>query len=57
MYRYELNNFDVESLVSFATVTFKNIKAEKVPGEITFFDKIVDDVVKLLKVIYFIQIL
>ncbi len=52
MYRYELGKYDVESLVSFTTNGFyRNVKGEKVPREIVWFDRVTDDIVKYLKVL------
>lgn len=58
MYRYELGNFEVESLVSFTTNGFyKNVKAERVPRELTWFDRYTDEIVTYLKVILLKSIL
>lgn len=51
MYRYDFSTFEVDNLVSFVTAAYKNIKSEKVPTEITLFDKVVDEAVKFLKVL------
>jgi hypothetical protein len=51
MYRYELGKFDVESIISFtAKGWYKNVRSEKVPRELSWFDNVTDDIVKYLKV-------
>ena len=50
MYRYELNKFDTESFTAFTNGFYKNVKAEKVPLEKTWFDETTDKIVKILKV-------
>lgn len=52
MYRYQISNFDVESLISFSTKFYTNVKAERVPVELTWFDKTTDTIVKYLKVFF-----
>lgn len=53
MYRYELGKFDIESLTSFtAKGWYKNVKSEKVPIELSWFDNLTDSIVKKLKVIF-----
>jgi hypothetical protein len=49
IYRYEIPGFDVEAFVSFATKFYVNVKAERVPAEITWFDKSTDFAVNFLK--------
>ena len=50
MYRYSLNKYDSESLTSFANGWYKNVKAEKIPLEKTWFDETTDKIVNFLKV-------
>lgn len=53
MYRYQLGKFDVDSIVSFTSNGwYKNVKAEKVPRELVWFDQVTNDVVAFLKVVY-----
>ena len=49
MYRYELDKFHAESFSSFANGWYKNVKAERVPLEKTWFDESTDKIVKILK--------
>ncbi|XP_018322234.2 thioredoxin domain-containing protein [Agrilus planipennis] len=49
MYRYEIRNYDVKSLVSFATEFYKNIRAEKVPVPKSPFDDLIAAIVVYLK--------
>ena len=57
MYRYELGKFDIESLISFSSKGwYKNIKAEKIPREITWFDKTTDYLASYIKVSYFLSL-
>lgn len=52
MYRYQLGKFDLSSIVSFTSNGwYKNVKAEKVPRELVWFDQVTDDIVAFLKVI------
>ena len=48
LFKYEINNFDSNSFESFATKFYKNVKAEKIPRELTAFDALVGDIVKKL---------
>lgn len=51
-YRYDIDRFDVESLISFSSGGwYKNIKAEKTPKELTAFDSLLDHITKELKVL------
>ena len=50
MYKYNMKKFDVESLVSFTEKWYKNMKAEKIPLERTWFDEAIDQIVQYLKV-------
>jgi hypothetical protein len=45
-----MKKFDVESLVSFTEKWYKNMKAEKIPLERTWFDEAIDQIVQYLKV-------
>lgn len=49
MYRYEMGKYDVDSLLSFSSAWYKNIRAEKVPIELSWFDKLTDSIVLYLK--------
>jgi hypothetical protein len=50
MYKYNMKKIDVDSLVSFTEKWYKNMKAEKIPLERTWFDKTIDQIVQYLKV-------
>ena len=50
MYRYAFNKFDAESLTAFANGFHKNVKAERIPLEKTWFDETTDKIVNFLKV-------
>ena len=52
MYRYEMGKYDVDSIISFASHWYKNVKSERVPRELTWFDQVTDDIVIQLKVIF-----
>lgn len=49
MYRYDFGSYDVESLLSFSSSWYKNVKGERVPMEQTWFDKTTDHIVRYLK--------
>ena len=49
MYRYEISSFDVDSLISFSTKFYVNVRAERIPAELTWFDRATDSAVLFLK--------
>lgn len=49
MYRYEIGKYDVDSLISFSSKWFKNVKSAKVPIEKSWFDRTTDSIVRFLK--------
>ncbi|RNA32887.1 thioredoxin domain-containing [Brachionus plicatilis] len=44
MYRYEIGKYDVDSLISFSSKWYKNVKGVKVPIEKSSFDRLVDGI-------------
>jgi hypothetical protein len=54
MYRYELSDYEPNTLASFATTAFKNVKRDQVPPERSAFDNLIDSIVIYLKVSLFI---
>ena len=49
MYRYEIGKYDVDSLISFSSKWYKNVKGFKVPIEKSWFDRTIDSIVRFLK--------
>lgn len=49
MYRYEIGKYDVDSLNSFSSKWYKNVKGVKVPIEKSWFDRTIDKIVTFLK--------
>ena len=49
MYRYEIGKYDVDSSIAFSTVSYKNVKKERVPIEKSWFDRTIDTIVRFLK--------
>ena len=50
MYRYNFNNYDINTLTLFSTITYKKFKAESVPKELTVFDDLLENITNELKV-------
>ncbi|CAF1108529.1 unnamed protein product [Brachionus calyciflorus] len=46
MYRYEIGKYDVESLISFSSTWFKNVKSHRVPIEKSWPDRTIDTIVR-----------
>lgn len=48
-YRYNLKNYEVESLIGFATKTFQNFGAEAIKAQASPFENLIDTIVEKLK--------
>lgn len=56
-YRYNLKNYEIETLVGFATKTFQNFGAESIKPQASPFENLIDSIVEKLKQLPDIKIL